>query len=175
MAETIVVPCQCGKAVPAWIYCYACKQTKGSPNCPCGRPISPIKTQECPGCVPADFKRIETNVRREYLRATGIDCASGDCVIPTCRSCFKADYPQTHCTVCHRDECSRCERRCWADSRDKKSKGVTSTVTYSGKGKRYKEGADKHRPAMFVEAWEYTGGNVTRRTMVGFEKKAREE
>lgn len=170
MARPIPVFCACGKVVPAYHYCHRCRQVNGEPNCPCGRPLHPVKVWECDVCNPAEGERIRLNIVREYEHHAGRSCQTGDCEIPTCRTCYRNDFPMVRCEVCHLEHCSKCARICRRTVQEK-SKKTDLTVTYSGTGPKYKKGADKDRPKMFVESWYYKGGRLVNRTLVGFEKK----
>lgn len=175
MGKTIPVFCTCGKAVPLYLYCYACRQIQGSPNCPgCARPVCGIKVMECLGCNPADADRIKENALREYYGKG--NCPAGDCVIPVCPTCKESKSAVVWCGICGKQECSPCSTLC-----ERKFIGhgrkVDSTVSYSDTGSRYprdmKRQRDTTRPEMFVESWEYKKGQCIKRTLVGFEKKGK--
>lgn len=170
----VAVRCTCGAAVPAYVYCSECRKVYGSPNCPCGKPIKGVKVQNCPTCNPVNSERHRDKIRAAYYGEEG--CPSGDCTIPTCRTCGNSSSPSVTCEACLKVECYRCSTKCRKAIIETKtflaeSKEKIETVTYSGKGKRYKKGADMNRPAMYVESWEYKKGNVIHHQLIGFEKK----
>lgn len=135
-----------------------------------------LRVPGCEDCAP-QVPNFRDQLRSLYYRKTGL-CETGDCKIPTCGTCLKNEAPIVRCEVCIKDECSLCARGCEKaatiaskiESTDTKRK-IDSTVSYSGMGRKYKKGADKDRPAMFVESWEYKGPKLIKRTLVGFQKK----
>jgi hypothetical protein len=170
MPTPIPVRCECGKVVPAYIYCDGCKKVSGSPNCPCGKALKGVRNWRCPSCVPMMAEGISVEIRDIYYRKTGL-CDTGNCQIPRCPTCGNAEHPIDRCGVCQRDECSACVKACNRKLSDQQTRKPDSTVTYSGTKARYKKGADKDRPAAFVESWYYKGGRLIARNLVGFEQK----
>lgn len=173
MSDPIVVLCSCGKAVPAYYYCNTCRKVEGPPNCPCGKVIAGVRVYNCPACSPEN-QGTGAYIKSMYYRKTGL-CESGECRIPECGTCRKSDNPMTRCTVCFKDECTKCARICIRalEIKNEFSRAGKSetTVTYSGKDRKYKRGDDKERPRMFVESWAYKGDVCVQRTLFGFEKK----